>query len=87
MVLSFPRKREPSQFNKLDSRFRGITSDLPACGLSRMASSYINDDLFSVYLRVAEGLTFCLPSLRLEIINSENFTFLMQVYCMGVGYA
>ena len=22
-VLSFPRKREPSQFNKLDSRFRG----------------------------------------------------------------
>ena len=23
MVLSFPRKREPSQFNKLDSRFCG----------------------------------------------------------------
>jgi len=27
----------------LDSRLRGITSDLPACGLSRMASSSIND--------------------------------------------
>lgn len=29
--------------NQLDSRLRGITSDLPACGLSRMASSFIND--------------------------------------------
>ncbi len=27
----------------LDSRLRGITSDLPACGLSRMASSFTND--------------------------------------------
>jgi glutamyl-Q tRNA(Asp) synthetase len=30
--------------NPLDSRFHGITSDLPACGLSRMASSSINDE-------------------------------------------
>jgi adenine-specific DNA-methyltransferase len=31
--------------NLLDSRLRGITSDLPASGLSRMASSSINDGL------------------------------------------
>jgi|CXWL01.1.fsa_nt_gi glutamyl-Q tRNA(Asp) synthetase len=30
--------------NPLDSRFHGITSDLSACGLSRMASSSINDE-------------------------------------------
>ncbi len=30
-------------FSLLDSRFRGITSDLPASGRSRMASSLIND--------------------------------------------
>jgi len=41
--LSFPRRRESSLIKTLDSRFRGITSDLPACGLSRMASSSIND--------------------------------------------
>jgi len=33
MVVSFPRKREPSQIKKLDSRFRG-NDDLcfPECG-------------------------------------------------------
>jgi hypothetical protein len=30
-------------FNQLDSGLRRITSDLPACGLSRMASCFIND--------------------------------------------
>ncbi|ADE12738.1 hypothetical protein Slit_2513 [Sideroxydans lithotrophicus ES-1] len=32
--------------NHLDSGLRRITSDLPACGLSRMASSSINDVVF-----------------------------------------
>ena len=44
-VSSFPRRRESSDLIKLDSRLRGITSDLPACGLSRMASSSINDGI------------------------------------------
>jgi hypothetical protein len=59
---SFPRRRESSgfihhafrfgtcfarSFFLLDSRLRGITSHLPACLLSGMASSFINDDMMS----------------------------------------
>ena len=33
-------------FNNLDSHLRGITSDLLACGLSRMASGSINDEVW-----------------------------------------
>jgi hypothetical protein len=35
-------------FDQLDSCLRGITSDLPACWLSRMASSFINDTIFDL---------------------------------------
>jgi len=40
MVVSFPRKREPSQIKKLDSRFRG-NDDLcfPECGNRQTHSS------------------------------------------------
>jgi len=44
-VSSFPRKRGSSLIKLRDSCLRGITSDLPACGLSRMAGSYINDGI------------------------------------------
>lgn len=43
---SFPRKRESSGSIKLDSRLRGITRHLPACGLSGMASCFTNDGQF-----------------------------------------
>ena len=39
-----------SLFIELDSGLRRMTSDLPACGLSRMASCSINDGFFEVQL-------------------------------------
>jgi hypothetical protein len=38
MVLSFPRKRKPSQINKLDSRFRG-NDDLFSISLDLLQNS------------------------------------------------
>ncbi|MDE2309561.1 MAG: hypothetical protein KGL01_01890, partial [Betaproteobacteria bacterium] len=39
-----PAQAGAQSIEPLDSRLRGITSDLSACGLSRMASSSINDE-------------------------------------------
>src|SRR3989338_6521271 len=48
MVLSFPRKREPSQINKLDSRFRG-NDDLFSASLtySLDAGRLMGDPIYS----------------------------------------
>ena len=44
LLAVIPAKAGIQPIEKLDSRFRGITSDSPARGLSRVASSSTNDD-------------------------------------------
>ncbi len=54
LCTSFEAIEEARKVPKLDSRLRGITSDLPACGLSRMASCSTNDEISEIPLTYFE---------------------------------
>jgi dihydrofolate synthase/folylpolyglutamate synthase len=54
LCTSFEEIEQARKSQKLDSGLRRITSDLPACGLSRMASSSTNDELSDIPLTYFE---------------------------------
>ena len=75
LCASFEKIEQARKQQKLDSHLRGITSDLPASGLSRMASCSINDGLSEIPLTYFEFGTLaamqCFIAHKVDVVILE----------------